>query len=173
MQQLVFDWLNKYYPRWRVDWMEGNFGAYENLPIEIRMIPAFGILEHNMINGGWSQVLWNCFGSWRQLIETVREGYVLIGDAPKHLAALDDLYALCERDEAECEGMLKAEDGSMVTFGKFTSRSYGTGGAEWETLFWPGTDIYWRRLHWLGRRESHIRSLLDASTPERNTSPDL
>jgi len=161
LQSLVSVWFDEHYPEWKLDWLEGEFEAYASLSIEIKMIPAFKFLEHNIINGGWAQFLWNGFGSWRQLIETAREGYVLIGGASKQLMALDELYTICERNEVECEEMLETEDGSMVNFGNFTSRSYNAAGNDWEKLLWPGTDIYWRRLSWLGEHESRIRGMLE------------
>lgn len=44
LQKQILEWFNEHYPEWWVDWMEGEFDAYERLPLELKMIPAFRIL---------------------------------------------------------------------------------------------------------------------------------
>jgi len=165
VQKLILNWLNEHYPTWQADWMEAKFDKYSRLPIEIKMTSAFYMLESNMINGGWAQVLWNCYGSWRQLIETAREGYELVGGAEEQLKALDQLYFHCNCNEQECELAISSEDGSMENFGRFTERSYVADGNRWEVLLWSGTNVYWKRLAWLEKNESRIKRLLDVSAP--------
>ena len=63
------------------------------------MISAFGEIEYNLSNGGWAQLLWNCFGCWRDIINIARDGYLLIG-APEQSAALTTLWTLCETRRA-------------------------------------------------------------------------
>ena len=142
------------------DWMNPDFDCLQQYPDEIRMIAAFNELEYNMSNGGWAQVLWNCFGNWRTLLDIAERGYLRIG-AAEQSAAICLLRRECERDEAECLTMLEAEDGSMENFGKFTSRSYGKG-FDWERLFWA-PDLYARRLRWLAGNQDEVMRLLGQS----------
>lgn len=158
IQDMIYDWLNEHYPEGPL-WIEPEFDAYENVPIEIKMVSAFDALEYNISNGGWSQVLWNCYGTWRKLIDIAREGYTLI-DAQEQTQALDALYALCERDEKECETGLATEDGSMESFTEFTSRSCVVDGDDWEELFWSDSGVYEKRLAWLQANESRVRKAL-------------
>jgi hypothetical protein len=129
------------------------------------MIPAFDAIEYNIGNGGWSQVLWNCFANWRRLIEIAKEGYVLIG-AGRQASALDDLHALCIRDEQEClrarnHAANISDDEASRCFVEFTRRSYGKNrGYDWEELFFSDSGLYERRLEWLAANEARVRKAL-------------
>jgi hypothetical protein len=159
IQDLVYNWLTEHYPD-GANWMDPDFDAFADVPIEIKMISAFDALEYNIANGGWSQVLWNCYGCWRELIAIAREGYVTIG-APERASALADLQALCEEHESACEAALLAEDGSMNSFAEFTRRSYGAKGNDWQRLFWSDSGIYEQRLAWLEQNEHRVRRAVD------------
>ncbi len=164
IQDLIYDWLGKFYPD-GPGWHDPGFDCFGNTPIEIKMISAFDAIEYNIGNGGWAQLLWNCFGQWRRLIEIAKEGYQLIG-ALEQSAALDKLYALCERDERECEEAILQESNrdDESEFGDFTSRSYGRldGETEWEALFFDDSGVYEKRLAWLVANEGRIRNLVGA-----------
>ena len=165
IQKLILSWFDEHYPTWMEDWIEPGFDSYIDLPLEIKMVPAFLMLEHDMINGGWAQALWNSFGNWRELIEIARAGYKLIGGASEQLSALNEFYVLCESNETECEEAIAREDGTLKSFGEFTKRSYLASGNKWEMALWPGTSAYWKRLDWLEKNESHIRITLGRLTP--------
>lgn len=129
------------------------------------MIPAFGDIEYNLGNGGWSQFLWNCFEWWRPILDTAQQGYLLIG-APAQSAALETLRTLCQRDERECgetiERSIRDDDGSTdgpLYFAEFTSRSYSAPPNDWEPLFYE-QEIYDRRLAWLAANELRVRRVL-------------
>jgi hypothetical protein len=129
------------------------------------MISALGAVEYNISNGGWSQFLWNCFPHWREIIADAKEGYLLIG-APEQSAALDSLYALCERDERECaetiQKSIKDNDLSNSYFARFTSRSYSAPSNGWEDLFWDEA-MYAKRSAWLAANEARVRAALASS----------
>jgi len=115
VETMISDWLERNYP----DGPTWYDRSEQQIPpaIEIRMIYAFGAVEYNISNGGWAQFLWNCFPYWRPIIADAREGYLLIG-ATEQSAALDTLYALCERDEKECaETIRKFDKGSVGPLG--------------------------------------------------------
>jgi hypothetical protein len=165
VQQLIFDWLNRNYP-------EGPtwYARPATAPaLEIRMISAFSEIQYNIENGGWAQFLWNCFDYWRQAIEAAREGYLLIG-APEQSAALDTLWALCERDERECGETIEQSEaeydeeryGSPPFFAEFTSRSYSAPRNDWEPLFYGDSGVYEKRLAWLAANEGRVRKALGA-----------
>lgn len=141
--------------------------AAEPLPLEIKMIPAFGAIEYNLSNGGWAQFLWNRIEEWRDIIKVAREGYFLIG-APEQAAALDTLWSLCERDERECYEMHEranaafrknGSDAWSEIFGQLTSRSYSAPGNDWEELFWDDA-LYKKREAWLAANEARVRTAM-------------
>src|SRR5258706_14941159 len=103
VQALIYDCLNKPYPA--ANWQDPDFDCYGGAPLEVTMISAFDAIEYNIANGGWSQVLWNCLGRWRELLDIAAEGYALIG-ASEQVDALRELHALCARDEKECERLI-------------------------------------------------------------------
>lgn len=162
VEKMISDWLERNYPESYETWYDR--GKQQKLAIEIRMIPAFGAIEYNICNGGWSQFLWNCFPYWRPVIADAKEGYLLIG-APEQSAALDILYSLCERDEKECaetieKSMKDRLDRWGSYFSEFTSRSGGLAdGDRWEELFW-GDALYEKRLAWLAANEARVRAAL-------------
>lgn len=130
---------------------------------EIRMVAAHHELEYNIGNGGWSQVLWSCFGYWRQLINAAHEGYMLI-EATAQAEALSRLSFLCQRDEAECEAyMTRAHnDEGFSCFGEFTRRSYLVRDETWQELFYLSSGIHEVRLAWLQEHEGQVLALLNA-----------
>jgi hypothetical protein len=163
VERMISDWLERNYPNGPT-WYRRP--AAEGPTLEIRMIPAFGAIEYNLSNGGRAQFLWNCFGEWREIIHVARSGYLLIG-APEQSAALDTLWALCERDERECGDMHEranaafqeeGPDAWSEIFGKFTSRSYLAPSNDWEPLFYEG--IYEKRLAWLAANEARVRKAI-------------
>lgn len=161
VERLVYDWLQAHYPD-GANWMDPEFDAFADVPWEIQMIAAFDALEYNIGNGGWSQVLWNCHGRWRELIAIARKGYTTIG-ATDQAAALTRLEALCERDEAECRSAILSSAGSKNAFSNFTRRSYGANGEDWERLFWPSSDAGRKRLEWLEANEERVRDAVGAT----------
>ena len=155
LQGLIFSWLAERYPS-GPDWQNPHFDAYANLPIEIKMIPAFDEIEYNIANGGWAQLLWNCHGCWRQLLDIAREGYKLIG-ASAQAAAIDELYTLCERDDAECRAAILADESSLENFAEFTGRNDVANDPVWERLFWAESGISKKRFEWLEKNEARVR----------------
>jgi hypothetical protein len=156
VEQMISDWLEQHYPHgptWYDRAKEAPLPA-----LEIRMIPAFGAVEYNISNGGWAQFLWNCFPHWRAIIADAKEGYLLIG-SPEQSAALDNLHALCERDESECRAAHKQLEAGVWLFGEFTSRSYLDTSNDWEDLFWDDA-MYEKRLAWLAANEARVREVL-------------
>lgn len=156
IEGLIYDWLNDNYPEGPI-WLDDDYDGSPDVPLEIKMVSAFNTIEYNISNGGWSQLLWNCLGTWRPLIQIAREGYALIG-APEQATALDRVQELCERDETECINTMNDTDETGDQFTEFTRRSYATKGTEWEALFWTG--IYEKRIAWLEANESRIRKLI-------------
>ena len=162
IEQMIAEWGERNYPNGPT-WYDRT--KNEPLPaLEIRMISAFNALEYNISNGGWAQFLWNCFPDWRAIIADAKEGYLLIG-APEQSAALDKLYALCERDERECYEMHKRaneafekerNDGWSTIFGEFTSRDRSAAADDWEELFWDKA-LYEKRRSWLAANEARVR----------------
>lgn len=167
MQQTILEWFTDIYPNWQAGWVDSNFDVYNTLPTELKMVPALCALEHNLIKGGWTQFLWNCHGSWREIIAIAWESYHLIGDAEEALAALDSLTELCVQHEADCEKAIELEDGSMTSFTTFCKRSHlpqGDNRNSWEMLLWSGTDVYWRRLDWLETNQAHLTTLMNQNS---------
>jgi hypothetical protein len=165
VQDLIYAWLEKNYPD-GPDWDDPAFICGLHSAIEIRMIPAFDAIEYNLANGGWAQFLWNCFGAWRQFIDTAREGYSLIGGREQS-EALEQLLILCERDEHQCEETLEKserEDTGLTEdipyFAEFTKRSYSSPVKEWEKCFWSESGIYQKRLAWLAVNEARVRKAI-------------
>lgn len=154
LQGQIYSWLEQHYPE-GPRWMDPEFDALGETAIEIKMISAFDAIEANLANGGWAQVLWNCFGSWRKLIGIAEEGYALIG-AQEQVVALGQLRDLCERNADECAQAMALEDGSMERFAEFTSRSYGETGNNWERLFFDDSGLYELRLAWLENNQERV-----------------
>ncbi len=172
VEKIVVDWLNIHNPGWRGGmWTEAEFEAYESLPVEIKMVPAFKFLEHNMINGGWAQFFWNGFDYWRLLIEIASEGYQVIGAKPEVFGALDKLFELCEANEAGCEKELDSDDWDFSKFIASMHKKYGIEGTRFEMLLWSGTDMYWKRLSWLDQNEDLVQRLLSESIPNKQVGP--
>ena len=122
IERMISDWLERNYPNGPT-WY--GRPAKEAPPLEIKMIPAFGAIEYNISNGGWAQFLWNCIGEWREIINTARDGYLLIG-APEQSAALAELRTLCERDERECrEALEQLEKGDLAFWGVHLPQPFG------------------------------------------------
>lgn len=156
IQQLIYDWLDENLPE-GIDWQSSR-ELILNMPIEIKMISAFDTLEYNMGNGGWAQVLWNCHGQWRLLLEIAREGYEIIGALPQ-VAAIDKLRGLCEQNESECAMAILADDESLEGFANFTRRSYAAG-PDWQELIEGVLEVYEKRLRWLTQNEARVRKAI-------------
>jgi len=157
VERMISDWLERNYPDGPTWYDRAKDGSPPAL--EIRMIPAFGAVEYNISNGGWAQFLWNCFPHWRAIIADAKEGYLLIG-AAEQSAALDNLFALCERDERECRAMLEQP---TWLFAEFTSRSYSAPSNGWEDLFWDDA-LYEKRDAWLAANETRVRKAMELSS---------
>jgi hypothetical protein len=165
VQSLIYDWLRLVHPDGPL-WGDADFDCFGNTPIEIKMIPAFDAVEFNIENGGWAQLLWNCFANWRQLVQIAKQGYQMIGAAPQS-TALDKLYALCTHDEQECEqaraqASQASDDEASRVFAEFTRRSYGKRGFDWEALFFADSGIHEKRLEWLAANEARVRKAVGA-----------
>jgi len=163
IERMIAAWAERNYPN-GATWYDH---AEDEIlpPVEVRMIPAFNALEYDISNGGWAQFLWNCFPDWRAIIADAKEGYLLIG-APEQSAALDKLYALCERDEGKCDEMHRranaayekdGDDGWSAIFGEFTSRDRLASEDDWEELFWDHA-FYEKRQSWLAANEARVRA---------------
>ena len=155
VQDLIYEWLFAHYPD-GPRWIDPDFDAYRNVPIEIGMISAFDAIESNMSNGGWAQVLWNCYGCWREMISIAKQGYALI-EATDQVLALDELQRICELNAGDCAAAMSVEDGTTRNFGEFTARSYGVTGLDWQARFYDQSGIYEKRLAWLANNEHAVR----------------
>jgi hypothetical protein len=163
VQDLITGFLDKRYPDgW--SWLDSTFDCFGDMPLQIKMIPAFQALEYNINNGGWAQFLWNCFGCWPQLLEIAQPGYHLIG-AHDQARAIDDLRRLCERDDGECEAaMLRSvEEDDFSHFSSFTNRVITEPGNDWQDLFFYDSGAYETRLRWLKDNEALVRQLINAA----------
>ena len=152
VQGLITGFLDKRYPAgW--SWLNSEFDCFGDLPLQLKMIPAFEALEYNISNGGWAQFLWNCWGCWPQLLDIAQPGYRLIG-AHDQATAVDDLRRLCERDDRECEAAMvrSVKEGDFSHFSSFTSRVITEPGNDWQALFFDDSGVYETRLRWLGRQ---------------------
>ena len=160
----IWEWLQHTFPNDK-GWQDPQFHCYRDVPLEIALVDAHAALEYNINNGGWSQVLWNCFGCWRQLLDLAGQGYTLIG-ASAQAEELKALYRLCERDEADCLRFMQraAKKKDFSYFSKFTSRSYG--GSEWdgEDLFFYGSGVGEMRRAWLAEHQEKILASLEAAS---------
>ena len=159
VETAVGNWLARHFPG-EQDWGDEGFHCFEGLPLELRMLPAHWAVEYNISNGGWAQLLWNCFGSWRRLIRIACDGYRLIG-ADQQAVALENARVLFERNEEECALFIRlaiAED-DFSYFGKFTGLSYGEKGNDWQDLFCDEA-LYARRLAWLEQNQAVIMRML-------------
>jgi hypothetical protein len=162
VQELIYDWFREHYPD-GPEWQDPDFDCLGVAPIALKMIPAFDAVEYNIGNGGWAQFLWNCFGRWRELIAIAQEGYLLIG-APEQCAALNELRALCQRDERECQAAMTraADEDDFSHFGTFVDRGYGKRDIKWQEAFFSDSGVYEKRLAWLGANEGLIRKIVGA-----------
>ena len=165
VEHIIRDRFDQHYPDRSNLWIEDSFDAFATLPLELKMVPAFNFLEHNLIKGGWAQFLWNGFGSWEELIKIARQGYDLIGVDPSVLDALDTLSQLCERNAAECAQELAAEDWRFARFIESMANKEHDIETGWEMLLWSGTPAYWKRLTWLDQNEELILQLLERHMP--------
>ena len=120
LEKQIWKWFDANYPLRSMigSWQDAEFHCYRDAPLVLRMFPVFETLEYNISNGGWRQVLWNCFGCWRTLLDVAQEGYVLI-KADIFAEAVDDLRVLCMQEENECEHLLSQEEWH---FGEYTGR---------------------------------------------------
>lgn len=160
IEETVIDWLAERYPE-GPDWQNPKFHCLETEPLLLKMIPAFQAIEYNLGNGGWSQLLWNCFGTWRRLLEIAAEGYELIG-AKEQQDALKPLHEVLSRDEAECARYLQmaADEEGSETFAEYTSRSFAKPGYEWQSVFYYDSGIIELRHAWLEAHAAEIQALV-------------
>jgi len=165
VESLVNDWFKKHYPDLWYSWIDPNFNDCEELPVELAMVPAFRFLEHNLINGGWPQFLWNGFGNWRYLLKVTQAGSRIVGAAPFVFHAMSGLYTLCYENEAECERDLSNEDSRFGLFIEKMNLKYDSEQTNWEMVLYSGTKSYWKRLTWLDKNEEFIQTLLETSAP--------
>ena len=173
----IWKWLERRFP---VDtgWQDPEFHCYAAVPLEIALVPTHAALEYNISNGGWSQVLWNCFGCWRQLLTLGEKGYALIG-ATAQAEAIKELQILCEKNETECLRFMQlaARKNDFSYFGKFTSRSYGGSECDWEDLFFSSSGVSEQRLAWLEEHEglilAQINRMSDAAADLEEVSQQL
>lgn len=142
-------------------WQDPQFDCLEGEPLILKMIPAFERIEYNLDNGGWAQLLWNCFGTWRRLLEIAAEGYELIG-AKAQRDALKPLYKVLSKDEGECARFLQlaADKEGAETFAEYTRRSYAVPGYDWENVFYYDSGINELRLAWLEEHAAEIQTLV-------------
>jgi hypothetical protein len=152
-QELIYDWLGSNLPD-GVDWQNSDHVEL-NLAVEIKMILAFDALEYNIDNGGWAQLLWNCLGQWRVLLEIAEEGYNTIGALPQ-ARAIREIWKLCAESELECTIALSAAGDTADGFAEFAARSYAVG-PDWQELFYHNSTAYEQRLSWLQRNAARVR----------------
>ncbi|WP_145107156.1 DMP19 family protein [Gimesia panareensis] len=156
----IIEYLREQYPE-GPRWQDPQFHCLEAEPLQLKMIPAFERIEYNLDNGGWAQLLWNCIGTWRRLLEIAAEGYALIG-AEAQREALKPLSEVLSRDEAECARYLQrvTEENASEIFSDYTRRSYAAPGNEWEQAFYYDSGINELRLAWLEAHAEEIQALL-------------
>lgn len=160
VEESIIEWLRHRYPDGS-DWQNSNFHCFADEPLEFKMIPVFQAIEYNIDNGGWSQLLWNCFGTWSRMVEIGAEGYKLIGAQPQR-EALELLREVLTAHEAECASFMRkaARKPDSATFAEFTKRSYAQPGNDWQDLFYYDSGIYELRLAWLAAHATQIRMLM-------------
>jgi hypothetical protein len=165
VEQLVMQWLNQFDPNWEEDLIMPGLDYLNRLPLEIKMVPVFREIEHNMIKGGWPQFLWNCFGNWREFIAIGKQGSLLFAEelTPTTLATFNQLYRLCELVESDCEHALLAEgyNDNYSAFATFVAQCDMTYGSHLEYNLWPGSSLYWKRITWLNEHADDTRKLID------------
>src|SRR5262245_10344878 len=79
-----------------------DFHCFVHLPLELRVMPAMEAVEYNVSTGGWTKLLWNCFGTWPELIRVATKGYVLIG-ANEAAAGMEKLHDVLNANSHECD----------------------------------------------------------------------
>ena len=126
LESAIYAWFESHYPD-GPHWQEAGWHCFESAPLELKMFPAFDAVDYNLTNGGWAQLLWNCYSNWRRLLDICEQGYRLIG-AGAQAAAIPALRARLAADEAECAAFMKQADATTfeMVFADYTARSYGT-----------------------------------------------
>lgn len=159
IETLILTWLRKYDPDWEERLLDPGLDYFYELPLEIRMVPAFRKLERNLINGGWPQFLWNCLGNWRAFIDVAKQGHQLIGVSSSSLTEeLDQLHRLCEIAEDECRHAHSIA--SEAVFGAFVEKFSNIDNTFSGMDLWSGSDSYWKRIKWFKTHEAEIHQLL-------------
>src|SRR6266704_6749178 len=163
VERRIRDWLNRYFPS-GPEWFDPEFNCLAGAPLEVRMISVFDALEYNVSNGGWSQVLWNCFGRWRDVLNISEQGYLLMGE-PGAARAVCTMRPLLEANEPKCieflhRAILERGSDKGTAFADFTMRSYAGGEFEGEPLL-QDSQLYERRMAWLEKHQQHVLLLLE------------
>ncbi len=140
-------------------WQDRDFHCFESEPIELKMMAAFSVLEYNMSNGGWAQVLWNCFGTWSRLLDIACDGY-LVTQCIAQAEALPLVQARLAEHESDCaKFMSRSHSSKNVSFAEFTSRSFGQH-TDWEHLFYLDGPHVHQRYAWLEQEEQLVQQLM-------------
>lgn len=160
IQNRVYDWLAEHYPE-GPEWHRAGFHCFRDCPLPIRMIPAIDTLESEVSNGAWGQLLWNTLPNWRELLETARDGYALIG-ADSHAAAVGQL--VCKLGEhavacAKAQAEVSDADSFNRSFGRFTAPAYADVEFSAQVTI-ANADSDSRRLAWLEANEQAVLEAL-------------
>ncbi|QDU09413.1 DUF4375 domain-containing protein [Gimesia aquarii] len=160
VEKSIIEWLRQHYPE-EPDWQNTNFHCFTDEPLELKMIPVFQAIEYNIDNGGWSQFLWNCYGTWPRMVEIAADGYELIGARPQR-EALELLREILAAHEVECASFMRkaAKERGSTIFAEFTKRSYAQPGNDWQDLFYYNSGINELRLAWLAQHATQVRILM-------------
>jgi hypothetical protein len=124
------------------------------------MIPAIDSIESEVSNGAWGQLLWNTLPNWQELLETARDGYLLIG-ANSHASAVDELAVKLGEHAASCaaaQAEVTDAESFNRTFGRFTAPGYADVKFSAQVTI-ANSDSDVKRLAWL---EANERAVLEA-----------
>ena len=159
MEDLIYDYLKLKYPE-GPKWRDPSFKCFDEEPIELRMIVALNAFEYHVGNGGWSQLLWNCFATWRVIVDVAEEGYRITESHPQ-AEAIPRLRHLLENKEEEFGRLIQKAKGvdDLSWVKDVPDQSHDEPDIDWRSTF--GCDsIYERRDAWLEKNEERIRSLM-------------
>lgn len=166
VREMVMHWLRRACPD-GPQWDDPSFDALATVPLELRFVHIHDVVEGEIGNGGWAQLLWNCGPHWRTLVDVAEAGYRLIG-ATAYAEAIGPLRRCCAHCEDDCRvsrARAEAERNWLIEgypmFGAFLDRARAYDAGRWERVFYD-EDAYKARLIWLARNEGRIRSLIGA-----------
>lgn len=156
----IYNYFQSKYPQ-GPSWQESSFHCFRQDPLELKLLIFHDEIEDEISNGGLPQLLWNCFGCWRELLTISKTGYELIG-ALDQAAAIPVFFEILLANERDCISYMQKAEDDFKWFGEWCCDADERMDNVIEELFYSNSGVFGKRLRWIEKNKYRINQLLKA-----------